>query len=32
MIGYYGLFTFKNDSVDEAELFNVTVDAFEISK
>ena len=32
MIGYYGLFTFKNDSVDKAELFNVTVDAFESSK
>lgn len=32
MLGYYGLFKFKNTSTDRAELFNVTVDAFESSK
>ena len=31
-IGYFGSFKFKNDSQDFAELFNVTVDAFESSK
>ena len=32
LLGYYGLFKFKNTSSSEAELFNVTVDSFESSK
>ena len=32
MLGYYGLFKFRNTSTERAELFNVTVDAFESSK
>ncbi len=32
ILGYYGLFKFKNTSIDKAELFHVTVDVFESSK
>lgn len=32
MLGYYAMFKFKNNSTTKAELFNVTVDAFESSK
>lgn len=32
MLGYFGSFKFKNNSDEFAELFNVTVDAFESSK
>ena len=32
MLGYYGLFKFRNTSTERAELFSVTVDAFESSK
>jgi len=32
LLGYYSLFRFVNDSKDKAELFNVTVDAYESSK
>ena len=32
VLGYYSLFRFVNTSKDKAELFNVTVDAYESSK
>tara|TARA_R110001592_G_scaffold126829_1_gene338313 strand:+ start:1107 stop:1493 length:387 start_codon:yes stop_codon:yes gene_type:complete len=32
MLGYFGKFKFKNNSTEFAELFNITVDAFESSK
>lgn len=32
MLGYFGSFKFKNTSTGQAELFAVTVDAFESSK
>ena len=32
MLGYYAMFKFKNNSTTKAELFSVTVDAFESSK
>ena len=32
LLGYFGSFRFKNNSTDKAELFAVTVDAFESSK
>ena len=32
LLGYYSSFKFKNTSTSQAELFNVTVDAFESSK
>ena len=32
MLGYYSLFKFKNTTTDRAELFAITVDAFESSK
>ena len=32
LLGYYSLFRFVNNSKDKAELFNVTVDAYESSK
>ena len=32
LLGYYSMFRFINTSKDKAELFNVTVDAFESSK
>ncbi len=31
MLGYYGMFRFKNSSNKFAELFNITVDTFESS-
>ena len=32
ILGYYASITFKNDSTDKAELFNVGTDVFESSK
>ena len=32
LLGYYSLFRFRNDSKEKAELFNITVDAYESSK
>jgi hypothetical protein len=32
ILGYYASVTFKNDSTDKAELFNVGTDVFESSK
>jgi hypothetical protein len=32
LLGYYSLFRFVNNSKDKAELFNITVDAYESSK
>ena len=32
ILGYYASVTFKNDSIDKAELFNVGADVFESSK